>query len=65
MNVDATRSIEERAKDNALVLQAMDEAVHEAMRVHKLLGYPIATWEDGQVKIVPPEEIPLNGQEDE
>ena len=57
-----TRSISERMNDNALVLNAMDKAVHEALRVHKLLGQAIVVWEDGKVKIVPPDEIPLNGQ---
>jgi len=32
-------------------------AVNNALRMHKRLGNPIATWIDGKVVIVPPEEI--------
>jgi hypothetical protein len=32
-------------------------AVNDALRMHKRLGNPIATWKDGKVVIVPPEEI--------
>ena len=32
-------------------------AVNDALRMHKRLGNPIATWKNGQVVIVPPEEI--------
>jgi hypothetical protein len=60
--VDESLSISERIKDNELLLQAMDEAVHEALRMHKLLGHPIAVWEDGKVKIIPADQIPLNGE---
>ena len=32
-------------------------AVNDALRTHKRLGNSIATWKDGKVVIVPPEEI--------
>ena len=32
-------------------------AVNDALAMHKRLGNPIATWKDGKVVIVPPEEI--------
>jgi len=32
-------------------------AVNDALLMHKRLGNPIATWSDGKVVIVPPEEI--------
>lgn len=32
-------------------------AVNDALLMHKRLGNPIATWKDGKVVIVPPEEI--------
>lgn len=34
-------------------------AVREALIMHKRLGNPIATWRDGKVVIVPPEEIEI------
>ncbi len=54
-------SIPERMKDNERLLKAMDKGVRDALRVHKLLGQSIVTWEDGKVKIIPPDQIPVNG----
>ena len=34
-------------------------AVREALIMHKRIGNPIATWKDGKVVIVPPEEIEI------
>ena len=61
MNEVDPLSISERMKNNDRLLNAMDKAVHDALRVHKLLGQPIVVWEDGKVKIIPPDQIPLNG----
>ena len=55
-----SRTIPERMKDNELLLRAMDKAVNDALRVHKLLGQSIVVWENGKVKIIPPEQIPVN-----
>jgi len=44
----------EHAKDIEKILQ---RAVNQALLMHKQLGNPIATWQDGKVVIVPPEEI--------
>ncbi len=44
----------EHAIDIGRVLQ---RAVNHALLMHKRLGNPIATWKDGKVVIVPPEEI--------
>ena len=55
-------SIPERMKDTQRLLNAMDKAVHDALRTHKLLGQSIVVWEDGKVKIIPPDQIPLNGE---
>jgi hypothetical protein len=38
--------------------RALVKAVREALVVHKRLGHPIATWRDGKVVWIPPEEIP-------
>ncbi|MEK6333585.1 MAG: hypothetical protein AABM67_01470 [Acidobacteriota bacterium] len=35
----------------------LQRAVRDALLMHKRLGNPIATWKDGEVVIVPPEEI--------
>lgn len=44
----------EHAVDIGRVLQ---RAVNHALLMHKRLGNPIATWKDGRVVIIPPEEI--------
>ena len=43
-----------QAKEIEKVLR---RAVNHALLMHKRLGNPIATWKDGKVVIVPPEEI--------
>ncbi len=35
----------------------LGDAIRDALEVHKKMGNPIAVWRDGQVVIVPPEEI--------
>jgi hypothetical protein len=40
-----------------LVDAAVNKGVREALRRHNLLGEFFAVWRDGQVVIVPPEEI--------
>jgi hypothetical protein len=42
------------AKEIEKILQ---KAVNHALLIHKRLGNPIATWKDGKVVIIPPEEI--------
>jgi hypothetical protein len=37
--------------------KVLQRAVNHALLIHKRLGNPIATWKDGKVVIVPPEEI--------
>jgi hypothetical protein len=45
--------------------EVLQRAVNHALSMHKRLGNPIATWKDGKVVIVPPEEIviPSDGSE--
>jgi hypothetical protein len=38
--------------------KVMQRAVREALLGHKRAGNPIAVWRDGQVVVIPPEEIP-------
>jgi hypothetical protein len=42
------------------VTAACQEAVREALWVHKQLGQSIVVWRDGRVVIVPPEEIDVD-----
>jgi hypothetical protein len=50
-------NLAEQAEDIERVLQ---RAVNHALLMHKRLGNPIATWEDGRVVIIPPEEIVIS-----
>jgi len=50
----------ESAADELLqsrILEAIGDAVQEAIRDHKRAGNPIAEWRDGQVVLVPPDQI--------
>ncbi len=37
--------------------KALRRAVRQALLMHKRLGNPVAAWKDGEVVIIPPEEI--------
>jgi hypothetical protein len=50
----------DRVEDVPRILQAMREAVREALLRHKKLGNPIAVWRDGRVVWLSPEEIPTD-----
>ena len=49
----------ENAKDIERVLR---RAVNHALLMHKRLGNPIATWKEGKVVIIPPEEIVVSSE---
>ena len=48
--------------DGPAIERAMALAVREAVLRHKRLGESIVVWRDGQVVVVPPEEIPEDPQ---
>ena len=39
------------------------EAGRQARAMHKKLGNPIASWQDGKMVIIPPHEIPVEDEE--
>jgi hypothetical protein len=49
----------EHAEEIGKILQ---KGVRQALLIHKRLGNPIAVWQDGQVVIIPPEEIVLSSE---
>ncbi len=59
VNTGSKISVAERMSDSEGMAKAMGEAIREAVREHKLLGYPIVVWKDGKVVWIPPEEIEL------
>lgn len=50
----------DRVEDVPRILRAMTEAAREAILRHKRLGNPIATWRDGRVVWLMPDEIHLD-----
>lgn len=48
----------QRIEDTPRILQALKEAVQEALLQHKRAGNPVAIWKDGRVVWVQPEDIP-------
>ena len=44
-------------EDGRAIDQALREAAQDARRLHKALGNPMATWKDGQVVWIQPEDI--------
>jgi hypothetical protein len=60
---DADRAHDARVGNIPRVLEAMDRAVREALLQHKRAGNPVATWRDGQVVWIQPEDIPVEPDE--
>ena len=52
--------MEQNQNKHRLIEAGVKEAVALALERHRRLGESIAIWKDGQVVIVPPEDIPSN-----
>jgi hypothetical protein len=50
-------AIAELLANRALIMDAIGRAVREAVLDHARAGRPVATWRDGKVVWIPPEEI--------
>ena len=64
MSVTDRPDIAARFADSHTAEAVMRRAVREALLRHKRLGESIAVWSDGQVVIVPPEEIVVDEEPD-
>ena len=53
-----------RLRDSEGIARAIRAGVQNALRIHKLLGYPVVAGRDGKVVIIPPEEIVLDPEFD-
>lgn len=49
----------EKLQDNDFVTAAIRRGVRDALIKHKAMGVAIAVWQDGQVVLIPPEEIEI------
>ena len=59
MQPEQTKDITELFRDGAMIDEAVKKAVAQALRMHKLMGNPVAEWRDGKVVWVQPENIPV------
>lgn len=46
--------------ESAAVEAAIRAAVRDALLMHKRLGNPVVTWQDGRVVLIPADEIPID-----
>jgi hypothetical protein len=51
--------------DKAALDKALGKAVNGALRMHKLLGYPIVVAQDGKAVWIQPEDIQLLSEEND
>ena len=49
----------ERVEDIPRILEALKQAVREALLRHKQAGNPVAIWQDDRVVWIQPEDIPV------
>ncbi len=54
---DDKPTLDELFEDGRAIDRALREAARDARRLHKALGHPMATWKDGQVVWIQPEDI--------
>jgi hypothetical protein len=54
---DTEPTLDELFEDGQVIDAALREAARDARRLHKALGNPMATWREGQVVWVQPEDI--------
>ena len=57
---DNKSTLDELFEDGRAIDEALKEAARDARRLHKALGNPMATWRDGQVVLVQPEDINID-----
>lgn len=61
MNENAS-TIDELFEDGRAIDEALKEAARDARRLHKALGNPMATWADGRVVWVQPDDIQIDDE---
>jgi hypothetical protein len=57
MSEPSRSGIAERLADRTVIEAAIQRAVREAVLAHARAGHPVATWRDGKVVWLQPEEI--------
>ena len=62
---DHDPSIDDLFDDGRLIDEALRLAAQDARRFHKALGNPMATWRDGRVVWIQPEDIEVEASADD
>ncbi|MGE0815749.1 MAG: hypothetical protein AB7N65_10135 [Vicinamibacterales bacterium] len=57
-------TIDDHFEDGGAIDEALREAARDARRLHKAFGNPMATWKDGRVVWVQPEDIEVDDKPD-
>jgi hypothetical protein len=56
------RTLDQLFEDGQSIDDALKDAARDARRIHKALGNPMATWRDGQVVWIQPEDIHVDDE---
>ena len=56
------RTLDQLFEDGQSIDDALKDAARDARRMHKALGNPMATWRDGQVVWIQPEDIHVDDE---
>jgi len=56
---EPTKDITTLFREGTPIDQALEKAAAQALRMHKLMGNPVAEWRDGKVVWVQPEDIQI------
>jgi hypothetical protein len=59
---DTKPTIAELFEDGRAIDEALREAARDARRFHKAMGHPMATWIDGKVVWVQPDDIVIDDE---
>jgi predicted metal-dependent phosphotriesterase family hydrolase len=63
-NNGANEEIMRRFASDTVITEAVRRAVRAAILSHKRAGNPVATWQDGAVVLIGPEDIPIPEEEE-
>ena len=63
-NPNASLPPTERIHDHSRILDALRQAVRQALLNHKRAGNPVAVWQNVRVVWVPAEEIPVDAPDE-
>jgi hypothetical protein len=56
--------VDEICKNGRAIDEAVERAGRDARLKHKQLGVPLVVWRDGQVVLIPPDEIVVDPPDD-